>query len=55
MVQLVEALPYKLEGHRFDSQWCQWKLTKSFGPHQGPGANSASNRSEYVLGIFPGA
>ena len=26
MVQLVEALHYKPEGHRFDSQWCQWNF-----------------------------
>jgi hypothetical protein len=24
VAQLVEALRYKLAGHRFDSQWCQW-------------------------------
>jgi len=24
---LVEALRYKLEGHRFDSQWCPWNFS----------------------------
>jgi hypothetical protein len=24
VVQLVEALRYKPEGHGFDSRWCQW-------------------------------
>jgi hypothetical protein len=26
VVQLVEALRYKLAGRRFDSRWCQWIL-----------------------------
>jgi len=49
VAQLVEALHYKSEGHGFDSRWCHWNfsLTKSFRPHYGPGANSASNRNEY--------
>jgi len=49
VVQLVEALCYKLKGHGFDSQWCQWNfsLTQSFQPHYGPGVDSASNRNEY--------
>jgi hypothetical protein len=37
VVQLVEALLYKLEGSGFDSWWC----------HCGPGVCSASNRNEY--------
>ena len=24
VVQLVEALDYKPEGHRFNSRWCHW-------------------------------
>jgi hypothetical protein len=24
VAQLVEALRYKPEGHRFDSRWCHW-------------------------------
>jgi hypothetical protein len=51
---LVEALRYKLEGCRFDSQWCHWHfLTQSFQPCYVPGVNSASNRNknqEYLLG-----
>jgi len=27
VVQMVEALHYKLEGHRFDSQWCHWNFS----------------------------
>jgi hypothetical protein len=27
VVQLVEALHYKLEGHRFDFQWCHWNFS----------------------------
>jgi len=26
VVQLVEALRYKPEGCRFDSQWCHWNF-----------------------------
>jgi hypothetical protein len=49
MVQLVEALRYKPEGHEFDSQLGYWdfSLTQSFQPHYGPGVDSASNRNEY--------
>jgi hypothetical protein len=49
VVQMVEALGYKLEGCGFSSQWCHWNfsLTKSFRPHYGPGVDSASNRNEY--------
>jgi len=49
VVQLVEALRYKLEGRGFDSQWCHWNfsLTLSFQLHYGPGVDSASNRNEY--------
>jgi len=47
--QLVEALRYKLEGHRFDSRWCHWNfsLTKSFQSHYNPAVDSASNKNEY--------
>jgi hypothetical protein len=27
VVQSVEALHYKLEGHRFNSQWCPWNFS----------------------------
>ena len=27
VMQLVEALHYKLEGHGFDSRWCQWNFS----------------------------
>jgi hypothetical protein len=27
VVQLVEALLYKTEGHGFDSQWCHWNFS----------------------------
>jgi hypothetical protein len=48
VAQLVEALRYKPEGCRFDSQWCHrnFSLT-SFRLHYGPRVNSASNRNEY--------
>jgi hypothetical protein len=46
---MVEALCYKPEGCRFDSQWGHWifQLTLSFQPHYGPGVDAASNRNEY--------
>jgi hypothetical protein len=49
VVQLVKALRYKLKGHGFDSQWCQWNfsLTQAFQPHYGTGDDSATNRNEY--------
>jgi len=49
VVQLVEALCYKLEGSGFDSRWCRWNfsLTWSYWPHYGPGVDSASNSNEY--------
>jgi hypothetical protein len=48
VVQIVEALCYKLKGRGFDSQ-CHWNfsLTYSFWQHYGPGVDSASNRNEY--------
>jgi hypothetical protein len=57
VVQLVEALHYKPEGHGFDSQWCQWNfsLTLFFQSHYDPGVNAASNRNEYqgyTLGVM---
>ena len=27
VVQLVEALHYKPEGHEFDAQWCHWNFS----------------------------
>jgi hypothetical protein len=27
VAHLVEALPYKLAGYGFDSQWCQWNFS----------------------------
>jgi len=27
VVQLVEALRYKSEGHGFDSRWCHWNFS----------------------------
>jgi len=27
VAQLVEALRYKPEGHRFDSRWCHWNFS----------------------------
>ena len=55
VVQLVEALSYKLEGRGVCSRWCYWNFSfsKSFRPHCGPGVDSASNRNEqqeYLLG-----
>jgi hypothetical protein len=49
VVQLVEALRHKREGHGFDSRRCHWNfsLMLSFRPHYGPVVNSASNRNEY--------
>jgi hypothetical protein len=49
VAQLVEALHYKPEGRRFDSQWCRWNfsLTYSIRPHCDPRVVSASNRNSY--------
>jgi len=49
VTQVVEALCYKLEGHRFNSRWCYWNLslTKSFQSLCDPRVDSASNRNEY--------
>jgi hypothetical protein len=49
VAQLFETLRYKSEGRGFDSRRCYWNflLTDSFGPHCGPGIDSASNRNEY--------
>jgi hypothetical protein len=43
------ALRYKPEGRGFDSRGCHrnFSLTLSFGPHNGFGVDSASNRNEY--------
>jgi len=56
VVQLLEALRYKSEGHGFDSRWCYWNLslTYSFQSHYGPGVDSASNRNEYQEYILGG-
>jgi len=27
VVQIVEALHFKLEGHGFDSRWCHWNFS----------------------------
>jgi len=27
VAQLVEVLHYELEGHGFDSRWCQWNFS----------------------------
>ena len=53
VVQLVEALRYKLEGHGFDSWWHHWNLSLAIylWPHYGPGVNSASNRHEYHIHV----
>ena len=56
VAQLVDALPYKLEGRGFDSRWCYWNfsLTLFIRSHYGPGVDSASNRNEYqeyLLGV----
>jgi hypothetical protein len=41
MMQLIEALSYKLEGCRFNFRWCHWNfsLTESFCLHHGLGVN----------------
>jgi len=44
VAQLVEALCYKLEGHKFDS----WEFL-IFQPPYGPGDDSASNRNKYQV------
>jgi hypothetical protein len=43
VLQLVEALCYKLEGCAFDSRWCRWNfsLVQFFRPHYGSGVKSA--------------
>jgi hypothetical protein len=40
---------YKPEGRGIYSRWSNWKfsLTESFGPHYGPGVDSAPNINEY--------
>jgi len=49
VVQLVEALRYKMEGRRFYTRWFHWdfSLANSFRPHYSPVVESASNRNEY--------
>jgi len=48
VVQLVQAVHYKPEGHGFNSWWgCYFSLTWSFRLHYGPGVHLAPNRNEY--------
>jgi hypothetical protein len=51
VVQLVEALRYKIEGRGFDSQQCHWdfSLANSFRPHYVIMVDSVSNRNEYEV------
>ena len=47
---VVKVLCYKSDGRCFDSSWCQWIFfidIKSFRSRNGPGVDSASDRSEY--------
>jgi len=46
VVQLVEALHYKLEGHGCEFQWGHW-IFHCFNPSGHPGVNLASSRKEY--------
>jgi hypothetical protein len=48
---VIKVLRYKSEGRWFDSRWCHgiFHWHKSFRPHYGPGADSASNRNEYQV------
>jgi hypothetical protein len=43
VVQFVEALRYKPEGHGFHYRWrhCNFLLTQPFWPHYGPGDKSS--------------
>jgi hypothetical protein len=56
VVQLVEAVNYKLEGRGFNSWWGQsyFSLTESFRLHYGPGVDSAPNRNEYQRCLLVG-
>jgi hypothetical protein len=45
VVQLFEALRYKLEGRGIDSCWGNWICV--YITEYGPGVESASNRNEY--------
>ena len=49
VVQLVEVLCYKPDGHRFNYCWFHWNfsLTHSFQPHCSLCVDSASNRNKY--------
>jgi hypothetical protein len=55
--QLVKALRYKPEGHRFDSRRCHWNfsLTQTYWPHRGPGVvvfptvTTAGNTTTYAF------
>jgi hypothetical protein len=48
LVQLVEALPSKLEGRRFDSQWCHWTFSLTYSGHTvALGQTQPLNRNEY--------
>ena len=53
VVQLVEALRYKTEGHGFDPRGI-FRQHNPSQSHYGPGVDSASDRNEYqeyLLGI----
>ena len=54
---MVQALPYKPAGHRFDSQWCNWNfsVTYYFRSHYDPGVDSASSRNEYQVYFLGGS
>ena len=45
VVQLLEALRYKVEGRGIDSRWGNWICVYIIDC--GPGVYSASNRNEY--------
>jgi hypothetical protein len=51
VVQLVEALRYKMEGRGFYSRRCHWdfSLANSFRPHHSTIVESVSNRNEHEL------
>jgi hypothetical protein len=42
---VVKALRYKPAGRGFDSRWCHWNFSVTYGP----GIDSAFNRNEYQV------
>ena len=42
---MVKALRYKPAGHGFDSRWCHWNFSVTYGP----GVDSASSINEYQV------